>query len=99
MIKKNPSLTESRFGCSGGHTWVYYRSKEGHSAHDRVSCLAERDRLVSQRAHRGGAVLQIWVFDGQPQEVQDALILRTAADVLRHLVPVVFVHLQTLTEI
>lgn len=92
-------LTQSRLGCGRGHTWVNYRGEEGHGAHDRVSCLAERYRLVGKWAQGRRTVLQVRVFNGQPQEVQDTLILRSAAHVFGHFVPVVLIHFQTLREV
>lgn len=89
-------LTQSRLGCSRGHTRVHNRSQKGHGAHHRVPRLAERYRLVSKWAQGRGAVLHVRVFDGQPQEVQDAFVLRAAANVLGHLIPVVLVHFQAL---
>ncbi len=86
-------------GCpcsSRRHSGVNHRGEEGHCAHDGVSCLTERYGLVGQRSKGRGVVLQVRVFNGQPQEVKDALVLCAAAHVFWNLVPVILVHLQAL---
>jgi len=43
-------------------------------------------------------LLQVGILNGQPQELQYALVLCAGAHVLRDLVPVILVHLQRLQE-
>lgn len=43
-------------------------------------------------------IIEVWILDGQAQEVQDALVVRARADVRRHAVPVVAVQLQRLQQ-
>ena len=55
-------------------------------------------KLTQSTAVVPQVVLQEAVLDGQAQEVEDALILRSTADVLTDLVPVILVHLQPLQQ-
>jgi hypothetical protein len=43
-------------------------------------------------------LLQEWILDGQAEEVQYTLVLGSTADVFTDLVPVIFVHFQTLQQ-
>ena len=86
--------TESSLGGSGGHSWVDNRGQKSDSRHNGVTGPAEGDWLVGQRPQT--ALLNVGVLDGKPEEVENALVLRARAHVLRHLVPVIAVLLQTL---
>ncbi|KDR20396.1 hypothetical protein L798_04930 [Zootermopsis nevadensis] len=43
-------------------------------------------------------ILKVWIFNRQPQEVQNALILCPATDMLTNFIPVILVQLQTFQE-
>ena len=88
LILDPGELLHGSLGSGGRDPGIDDAGQEGDGRHDRVSGLAERDRLVGQRAQEAAAVLgvlQVGILDGQTQEVEDALVLGSRADVLAHL--------------
>lgn len=90
--------TQSCFCCSRCHTRVHHGCQKSNSAHDWVSWLTERDRLVSQGPQGGIRILKVRVLNRKPQKVEDAFILSTTSDMLWHFVPIILVHLQGLQQ-
>lgn len=93
--------TQGSFGSGARDTRVDNRREERQRRHDRVAALRERNRRERERAERAlqmRRVLEKRVFDRQPQEVQDALVLRAGRHVLRDAVPVVAVSLDALKQ-
>ena len=60
-------LTQCCLGSSGSHSGVHHRSKKGHSGHDRIACLTERNGLMGQGSQRH--LLTIGVLDRQSKKV------------------------------
>ena len=58
-----------------------------------------RNKLSVETLTKGrGSIMEVRILYGEPQELEDALVLGAARDVLRDLVPVVLEHLQCLQK-
>lgn len=93
--------TQGSFGSGARDARVDNRREERQRRHNRVAALRERNRRERERAERAlqmRRVLEERVFDRQPQEVQDALVLRAGRHVLRDAVPVVAVSLDAFKQ-